>query len=121
MSVNILMINSPHKLATVGTFNHNKKAVVSCHIRMLRCNRIRLEKPCCVVVHVGYAKPSLDISYSDDYFLVLVTFTIYNCFQICTDEVCKGTVGSEAGDLSEPAVRRKSHKLNTTLTGSPKY
>ena len=28
-------------------------------------------------------------------------------------ENCKGTVGSEAGDLSEPAVRRKSHKLET--------
>jgi len=26
---------------------------------------------------------------------------------------CKGTVGSEAGDLSEPAVRQKSHKLET--------
>jgi len=26
---------------------------------------------------------------------------------------CKGTVGSEAGDLSEPAVRRKSHELMT--------
>ena len=26
---------------------------------------------------------------------------------------CKGTAGSEAGDLSEPAVRRKSHKLET--------
>ena len=26
---------------------------------------------------------------------------------------CKGTVGSEAGDLSEPAVRWKSHKLET--------
>ena len=25
---------------------------------------------------------------------------------------CKGTVGSEAGDLSEPAVRRKSHWLD---------
>ena len=24
---------------------------------------------------------------------------------------CKGTVGSEAGDLLEPAVRRKSHRL----------
>jgi len=27
---------------------------------------------------------------------------------------CKGTVGSEAGDLSEPAVRRKSHWLTRT-------
>ena len=35
---------------------------------------------------VAYAKPSLDISYSDDHFLVLVTFAIYNCFQICTNE-----------------------------------
>ena len=26
---------------------------------------------------------------------------------------CKGTVGAEAGDLSEPAVRWKSHKLET--------
>ena len=26
---------------------------------------------------------------------------------------CKGTVGSEAGDLSEPVVRRKSHRLET--------
>jgi len=26
---------------------------------------------------------------------------------------CKGTVGSEAGDLSEPAVRRNSHRLKT--------
>jgi len=26
---------------------------------------------------------------------------------------CKGTVGSEAGDLPEPVVRLKSHKLTT--------
>jgi len=30
-----------------------------------------------------------------------------------TSSNCKGTVGSEAGDLSEPAVRRKSHELMT--------
>ena len=30
-----------------------------------------------------------------------------------SDGHCKGTVGSEAGDLSEPAVRRKSHELMT--------
>jgi len=29
-------------------------------------------------------------------------------------ETCKGTVGVEAGDLSEPAVRQKSHRLTTT-------
>ena len=28
--------------------------------------------------------------------------------------MCKGTVGAEAGDLSEPAVRQKSHRLTTT-------
>ena len=35
--------------------------------------------------------------------------------EIDSDEeaICKGTVGSEAGDLSEPAVRLKSHKLTT--------
>jgi len=26
---------------------------------------------------------------------------------------CEGTVGSEAGDLSEPAVRRNPHRLKT--------
>ena len=31
----------------------------------------------------------------------------------CRLTTCKGTVGSEAGDLSEPAVRRKSHELMT--------
>jgi len=46
----------------------------------------RLENPWPVEVGVAYAKPSLDISYSDDHFLVLVTFAVYNCFQICTDE-----------------------------------
>jgi len=30
------------------------------------------------------------------------------------DDHCKGTVGAEAGDLSEPAVRQKSHGLTTT-------
>ena len=80
------MVDSPHKLATVVTFNHNKKAIVSCYIWMLRRDRSRLEKPWRVEVGVAYAKPSLDISYSDDHFLVLVTFAIYNCFQICTDE-----------------------------------
>jgi len=43
----------------------------------------RLEKPWPVEVGV---KPSLDISYSDNHFLVLVTFAVYNCFQICTDK-----------------------------------
>jgi len=33
--------------------------------------------------------------------------------EVDADTDCKGTVGSEAGDLSEPAVRRKSHKLET--------
>jgi len=30
------------------------------------------------------------------------------------DKYCKGTVGAEAGDLSEPPVRQKSHRLTTT-------
>jgi hypothetical protein len=80
------MMDSPHKLATVVTFNHKKKAVVSCHTRMLGRDGGRLENPWPVEVGVAYAKPSLDISYSDDHFLVLVTFAVYNCFQICTDE-----------------------------------
>ena len=81
------MMDSPHKLAIVVTFNHKKKAVVSCHTRMLGRDGGRLENPWLVEVGVAYAKPSLDVSYSDDHFLVLVTFTVYNCFQICTDEV----------------------------------
>ncbi len=80
------MMDSPHKLAAVVTLNHKKKAVVSCHTQMLGRDGSRLEKPWRIEVGVAYAKPSLNISYSDNHFLVLVTFTIYNCFQICTDE-----------------------------------
>ena len=79
----VALTDSLHKLATVVTFNHKKKAVVSCHTRMLGHDGGRLEKPWPVEVGV---KPSLDISYSDNHFLVLVTFAVYNCFQICTDK-----------------------------------
>ena len=74
------MMDSPYKLATVFTFNHKKKAVVLCHTWMLGHDGSRLEEPWRVVVGVAYAKPFLEISYSDDHFLVLVTFAIYNCF-----------------------------------------
>ena len=41
--------------------------------------------------------------------------------EVDADTDCKGTVGSEAGDLSEPAVRRKSHKLETIWQEVQKY
>jgi len=38
------MVDSPHELATVVTFDYNKEAIVSCHTGMLGHDRIRLKK-----------------------------------------------------------------------------
>ena len=61
-----------------------------------------------ILLHI-FHRFTEDILYTD-----AVSFTPSSVPQSvaqCSLLSCKGTVGSEAGDLSEPAVRRKSHWL----------